>query len=208
MTIPGIFSKLSRPWGRDVYSTQGAGTVANPYNLVKNTRISNTSFGGKILSGPLANQNFSTNGVLVPFVNGTPTGASTIQSGGDGAFFNKASLKTQLKNTQFFGRADYELTDNINAWVQGSYVDTNNKNNHQNNEFRNYTLSAMNAFLRPEYQQAMAAAGVNTLHDRQDDERRLRRCSRRRSSRPPSSAAASTASSTRSAAIGRGTYPA
>lgn len=160
---PGVFSKLSRPWGRDVYSTQGAGTVANPYTLVKNTRISNTSFGGKINSGPLAGMNFSTNGVLVPFVNGTPTGASTIQSGGDGAFFNKASLKTKLVNTQFFGRADFALTDTINIWGQASYVDTNNKNNHQDNEFRNYTLSATNAFLRPEYQAAMAAAGVKTF---------------------------------------------
>ena len=160
---PGIFSKLTRPWGRDVYSTQGAGTTANPYKLVKDTRISNTSFGGKILNGPLANQNFSTNGVLVPFVNGTATGAGTIQSGGDGAFFDKASLKTKLKNTQYFGRADYELTDVINIHAQGSYVDTNNKNNHQNNEFRSYTLSAGNAFLRPEYQQAMAAAGVSTF---------------------------------------------
>ncbi|MBU3079049.1 TonB-dependent receptor domain-containing protein [Sphingomonas quercus] len=160
---PGIFSKLSRPWGRDVWSTQGAGTTANPYREVKNTRISNTSFGGKIVSGPLANQNFSTNGVLTPFINGTATGASTIQSGGDGAFFNTASLKTKLKNTQYFGRADYELTDDINVWAQGSYVDTNNKNNHQTNEFRNYTVSATNAFLRPEYQAAMAAAGVKTF---------------------------------------------
>ena len=160
---PGVFSKLERPWGREVWSTQGAGTAANPYNLVKDTRISNTSYGGKILSGPLANQNFATNGVLVPFVNGSPTGASTIQSGGDGAFFNKASLITKLKNTQYFGRADYELSDNINVWFQGSYVDTNNKNNHQNNEFRNYTLSATNAFLRPEYQAAMAAANVTTF---------------------------------------------
>jgi outer membrane receptor protein involved in Fe transport len=167
---PGVFSKLSRPWGRQVYSTQGAGTVANPYREVLNTRISNTSFGGKILgsstgqpTNPLANMNFSTNGVLVPFVNGGTTGASTIQSGGDGAFFDKASLKTKLKNTQYFGRADYELTDSINAWGQISYVDSNNKNNHQNNEFRNYTISSSNAFLRTQYQQQLANAGVSSF---------------------------------------------
>lgn len=160
---PGIFSKLVRPWGRDVYSTQGAGTAANPFRLVKDTRISNTSFGGKILTGPLANQNFTTNGVLSPFVNGTATGASTIQSGGDGGFHSQASLKTKLVNTQVYGRADYELTDNINVWVQGSYVNTNNMNNHENNEFRNYTMSATNAFLRSDYQAAMATARVNTF---------------------------------------------
>ena len=170
---PGVFSKLTRPWGRDVYSTQGAGTVANPYLEIINTRISNTSFGGKILAGqnaaggtvtnPLQNQNFSQDGVLSPFVNGTATGASTIQSGGDGAFFDKASLKTKLKNTQAFGRADYQVTDSINLWAQGSYVDTNNKNNHQNNEFRNYTISAQNGFLAPQYRTQLAAANVATF---------------------------------------------
>jgi outer membrane receptor protein involved in Fe transport len=170
MNDPGIMSKLVRPWGRDVYSTQGAGTVANPFRSVLNTRISNTSFGGKILASspgqpanPLINQNFTTNGVLTPFVNGTATGASTIQSGGEGGFHKFASLKTKLVNTQVFGRADYELTDNINVWVQGTYVKTNNQNNHEVNEFRNYTISASNAFLSPAIQQTLATAGVRSF---------------------------------------------
>jgi len=167
---PGIMSKLVRPWGRDVYSTQGAGTVANPFRSILNTRISNTSFGGKILASspgqptnPLANQNFTTNGVLTPFVNGAATGASTIQSGGEGGFHKFASLKTKLVNTQVFGRADYELADNVNVWAQGTYVKTNNQNNHEVNEFRNYTISATNAFLSPAIQQTLATAGVRSF---------------------------------------------
>ena len=170
MNDPGIMSKLVRPWGRDVYSTQGAGTVANPFRSILNTRISNTSFGGKILdsstgqpANPLINQNFTTNGVLTPFVNGAATGASTIQSGGEGGFHKFASLKTKLVNTQVFGRADYELADNINVWAQGTYVKTNNQNNHEVNEFRNYTISATNAFLSPAIQQTLATAGVRSF---------------------------------------------
>ena len=182
---PGIFSKLVRQAGRDVYSTQGcvpqpvngttfaAGTAGNPYCLVKDTRISNTSFYGKInssqnaaganIAGPLNNQVFKVNGVASPFINGALTGASTIQSGGDGAYFYNASFKTLLKNTQYFGRVDYDLTDNVNVWGQFSYVDGHNKNNHQSNEFRNYTLSGQNGFLAPQYRTANAAAGVNTM---------------------------------------------
>ncbi len=170
MNDPGIMSKLVRPWGRDVYSTQGAGTVANPFRSIINTRISNTSFGGKILASspgqpanPLANFNFTQNGVLTPFVNGTATGASTIQSGGEGGFHKFASLKTKLVNTQVFGRADYELADNVNVWAQATYVKTNNQNNHEVNEFRNYTISATNAFLSPQIQQTLATAGVRSF---------------------------------------------
>jgi len=169
---PGIFSKLSRKIGREVYSMQGitpqpvngvtsaAGTAGNPYGLVINTRISNTSFGGKIISGPLNDLNFTTNGVLSPFVHGTRTGASTIESGGDGAYFYTASFKTLLKNTQVFGRADYDLTDTVHAWGSVSYVDGHNKNNHQTNEYRSYTLNGQNAFLAPQYRAQLAAAGA------------------------------------------------
>jgi iron complex outermembrane receptor protein len=178
---PGIFSKLVRQAGRDVYSMQGitpgssasAGSAANPYGLVKDTRISNTSFYGKIVSshnaaggtiaGPLTNQVFKVNGVASPFINGGLTGASTIQSGGDGAYFYNASFRTMLVNTQVFGRADFELTPNVNVWVQGSYVDGHNKNNHETTEFRSYTLSGQNGFLAPQYRAANAAAGVDRM---------------------------------------------
>ena len=159
---PGIFSKLVRQPGRDVYSTQGitagstaaAGTAANPYGLVQNTRISNTSFYGKIVSGPatIADSVFKVNGILSPFVHGGRTGSSTIESGGDGAYFYNASFRTMLINTQLYGRADYDLTDSVKVWVQGSYVDGHNKNNHETTEFRSYTLSTANAFLAPQYQ--------------------------------------------------------
>jgi iron complex outermembrane recepter protein len=160
---PGIFSKLVRQAGRDTYSTQGAGTAANPYRLVINTRLNNTSFFGKILSGPLNDQVFRTNGVASPFIHGAPTGSSTVESGGDGAYFYNASFRTLLINTQYFGRASFEISDNVNVWAQGSYVDTRNMNNHETTEFRTYTLSGQNGFLAPQYRALYANANVSTF---------------------------------------------
>jgi iron complex outermembrane receptor protein len=162
---PGIKSKLARQIGRDVWTTQGAGRADNPYHLVKNTRLSNTSFFGKIVNGgPLSDMVFRENGVLSPFVHGTPAGVSNVESGGDGAYFDQATMVTMLRNEQYFGRADYALTDNVNVWAQASNVKGHNRNNHQNNEFtRNYTVSATNAFLAPQYQNILAGAGVKTF---------------------------------------------
>jgi len=85
---PGILRRSDRPWGRDVWTVQGGGTAANPYHLVENTRISNTSFGGLVgakasSSNPLGGMNFATDGVASPFVNGTATGTNGFQSGGE-----------------------------------------------------------------------------------------------------------------------------
>ncbi len=168
---PGIFSKLVRQAGRDVYSMQGitpgstaaAGTAANPYGLVLNTRISNTSFYGKILSGPLNDMVFKVNGVASPFIHGSPTGSSTIESGGDGAYFYNASFRTKLINTQLFGRFDFEVTPNINLWGQASYVNSHNEQHHETTEFRTHTLSGQNGFLTPQYRALYAAANAATF---------------------------------------------
>ena len=172
---PGIDSKLRRNLFRETYSMQGSGTAAVPYRLVTQSRLNNTSFFGKINAsqsitganipnGPLNNQVFKINGVASPFVRGVAIpGTSTIESGGDGAYFYNSSLRSLLKNTQVFGRVDFELTDSVNIWAQGSYVDGHNRNNHETTEMRNYTLSGQNAFLAPQYRAANAAAGVNTM---------------------------------------------
>jgi len=159
----GIFNKLSRDWGANVWTMQGAGTAANPYHLVRNTRISQSSFLGLIRTGPLADQVFRLNGQLSPFQHGAASGATGIESGGDGGYFYQASLQALLRTHQGFGRFDYDLTDKIHAYAEVVGMESKNRNNHQTNEFRNITMSAQNAFLAPEYQQRMAAAGVSTF---------------------------------------------
>ena len=172
---PGIPSKLGRQIFRRTYSMQGAGTAAIPFQLITDTRLNNTSFygkiqasqnaaGGNIANAPLNDQVFKINGVASPFVHGVAIpGAATIESGGDGAYFYNSSLRSLLKNTQYFGRVDFAITDKVNIWAQASYVDGHNRNNHETTELRGYTLSGQNAFLAPQYRTANAAAGVNTM---------------------------------------------
>jgi iron complex outermembrane receptor protein len=83
----GIDRRSDRDWLNQVGVT-GAGTAANPYVLQSNLRQKQFPFGGLITSGALNGQVFKQNGVLSPFVAGTPTGTTAIQLGGDGGYWD------------------------------------------------------------------------------------------------------------------------
>lgn len=165
---PGIFTKLGRDWGRTVYSVQGAGTAANPFHLIRDTRISSTSFGGYITaanpaSNPLRDMTFRQNGVLDRFQHGVASGTTGIESGGDGGFYSTASLQSLYQSDLAFGRFDFDISDDVHFYTEVTGMLSHNKNNHQHNEFRNITLSAQNAFLDPVYRTQLSTAGVNTF---------------------------------------------
>ncbi len=166
---PGIFDKHTREWGRKVWTVQGAGTNANPYRLVQNTRLNQTSFYGAIpLSGnvaanPLRDMVFSSNGVLTPFRHGTPTGNGAVESGGDGAYFYNASMAGLYQSDLGFGRFDFDITDNLHFFATAQYMKAHNKNNHETTEFRNISIARDNAFLSPTYQTQLQNAGVNAF---------------------------------------------
>ena len=163
---PGIFTKLNRPWGKLDWTVQGQGTAANPNHLVSNSLLAQSSFGGVITSGPLTSGScsalvigcnyleFNQNGVLSPFVHGTASGTTNIESGGDGGYYSSASLKSLLVSHQMFARADYDLTDTIHGYVQFAGTLNHNENNHQWVEVRGTNggspgvLGLNNAFLK------------------------------------------------------------
>ncbi|MBW8869299.1 MAG: TonB-dependent receptor [Acidobacteriales bacterium] len=166
--------KLQRPWASKVITVQGAGSSANPYHVVFNTRLSSTSFLGYITApannkslnfgNPLADQVFRINGQLSPFQHGALTGGNGVESGGDGAYYYQASLVSLSRSHQLFGRFDYDISDDIQAYVQATGTLFQNENNHQTNEFRNITLGATNAFLSPSQQAAMTGAGKTSFN--------------------------------------------
>jgi iron complex outermembrane receptor protein len=166
---PGIDSRLVRKFGRQVITMQGAGSTALPYRLVADTRLNSTSFYGVIKSGPLADQVFRQNGILSPFIHGAKiTGAngaavSGIESGGDGGYYSQASLLSMFQSHQAFGRADYDLTNDIHFYVEGVGFWAHNRNNHQDNELpRSTTISSTNAFLSPTIQSQLAGTSTFT----------------------------------------------
>ena len=160
--------KLQRPWAQQVITIQGAGSPAQPYQIVYNTRLNSTSYGGYITASgntgnPLAGLNFATNGQLTPYNHGTAV-VSGIESGGDGGYYYQASLVAKTMMGQAYGRFDYDFGNGVQAYASVSATLDQNENNHQSNEFRNITLSATNAFLSPSQQAAMTGAGISKFN--------------------------------------------
>jgi iron complex outermembrane receptor protein len=160
---PGVLNRTDRPWGTHQWTMQGGGTAANPYHLVDNTRIATATFGGLVRSGPLAGMNFAQNGVLIPFTHGGATGNAAYESGGDGAYYD-GSIRGSMRSQQAFARMDYELSDSVHAYVEGSYTDNRTQNfGSYNNLANGATLSATNPFLAQTYQNQLAAANASTF---------------------------------------------
>lgn len=165
---PSILLRSQRGWGRDVWTAQGLGTDADPFHLVENTRIGNSTFGGLITSGALSGQQFTSNGFLAPFVHGTPTSATLpyskypYESGGDGAFYN-SSFKAAQKMDQLFTRMDYDFSDSVHgdATLAATYEHT--ANSYVYSALNNATLSAQNPYLLPQYEATLLAAGQPAL---------------------------------------------
>ena len=160
--------KNKRSWAKHVWIIGGNGSAANPYRLIDNGRISSTSFLGFIttanpLSNPLRDMVFGINGVLRPFVHGAAVGVYGNESGGDGGYFDNASLEAPTNRNNVFGRFDYDISDGISAFVEVNYAKIHNVDVHQTNEERAFTYSATNGFLAPQYSQAMLASHNTTF---------------------------------------------
>ena len=130
-------NQSARPYGptllRDSDGLAGTGTAANPFNVIADSRRPNSSFGG-VIQGCVpacpsaAGTQFASNGVLSPFfpgvagatdANGNKTaGTSNFNSGGDGAYNPYGQVFNGYHQGTIFGRFSYDLTDNVNFYVQ------------------------------------------------------------------------------------------
>ena len=160
----GLDSKSDRKWGRDVRTLQGAGTAASPYFQVIGARQNNVTFGGRINNGVLNDQQFTTGGVLIPFVHGTKTGqGGTIPAGlpyeigGDGGYYN-GQLRAELELKQYFGRFDYNLTDDVHFYTSVAYTDNHSIGIGDYYANQAFTISRDNGYLLPAYRTALGAA--------------------------------------------------
>jgi iron complex outermembrane receptor protein len=157
----GVLYRSARPWDKQ-WAATGTGTATFPYYLVSGVRLAQTAFGGLITSGVLNGQAFDTNGVLSPFVHGTPTGSAGVEIGGDGAYYDD-SLKAPLRSNQLFGRFDFDFSDRLHGYAVAS---ANLKSNIQYLgplQLQNVTLSSSNAFLPTAYAAQLAAAKQTTF---------------------------------------------
>jgi outer membrane receptor protein involved in Fe transport len=141
---------------RNVYT--GAGTAASPYALTSNAGLANTAFGGYVVSGPFARQQFLSNGQLGPYTPGAASGTSTIVTGGDAAYYNNETLTAPQNLNQAFARFDYDFTDHISGFVQGTNTWTISHQVNSNWPPQLLTFFSGNPFL-PSSAQAQLAPG-------------------------------------------------
>jgi outer membrane receptor protein involved in Fe transport len=146
----GIGRRSDRDWLNQVGVT-GTGTAANPYVLQSGLRQKSFPFGGLITNGALAGQTFKQNGVLSPFVAGTPTGTAAIEAGGDGGYWD-SGLLAQLEARQLFGRADYDLSGDTHVYAQIAGNLKSNSSFAETDQLNGVSLRRSNAFLPSQYQ--------------------------------------------------------
>jgi len=165
----GVTRREDRPWSAADPVYVGQGTAANPFVLVQNARLSNTSFGGLITGvrkgaatviSPLTGQQFLSDGSLAPFNPGTATVTKNVASGGDGGYFSNLSLTPPTITNQGFGRFEYDFTDNFTGYMQVSLAETLLSGQHSANMQANtFTIFNGNTYLPASIQTALASIG-------------------------------------------------
>ena len=145
-----------RPYGLAQSSLVGSGTAAAPLQSVTNTTLPTAPFGGLVTNGPFANMQFAPDGTLKAFNPGTPTTTNGVNVGGDGGYKRPSFVLPSLQTAQLFGRFDYNLNDNISAYVQAGYSHTRTWSHEQNlvstAGSNAITIYSGNPYLKPAYQ--------------------------------------------------------
>jgi outer membrane receptor protein involved in Fe transport len=161
----GQDSQGTRPWGRDDYClltnpnfiASGANgprqiTSANcRYSLMTNGGLINAPVGS-----PLRGIQFGPGGIPAPFLYGDYAGGFWQQGGSGDSEAYYANIFPRLTRQVAFGRLSYDVTDSIEAWVEGMY-------SHQTGYYElvtNYdngtlTIQRDNAFLPESVRQIM-----------------------------------------------------
>lgn len=128
------------------YPVPGASTGVT---VVPDIRSSRGAYGGLITSGPLRGTTFLPGGTVGVFDFGSFT-SSSFQSGGDGPRVNLGFAPDQVRYNGFL-RAQYEVADNIQAYIEGTYAHSHTKlgafvNQHVGSA-NQFTIFRDNAFL-------------------------------------------------------------
>jgi len=147
----------------------GFGTPASPYHYVSGAHLNFTTFNGVVTStGLFAGQQFRQNGTLTAFNAGTPIpGRAGYGLNSDGIIFPSGGRTgaPTLTTTQIFGHVDYDVTDNVNFFVDGSF----NKGENTSTNATSSTpgsgaiIFAGNAFLDPSVASQMPAGSRFTV---------------------------------------------
>ncbi|MBN9589454.1 MAG: TonB-dependent receptor [Alphaproteobacteria bacterium] len=122
----------ARPYGDNgqAWVQSGSGSRTAPFTNTPYGRTFNRSELGLIVCGSTCAANNSQFGIgggnISPATHGVPTTTSNLESGGDGGYDHFGTFKSGLRQAEAFTRMSYDLTDDINAYVQGSWAESHN----------------------------------------------------------------------------------
>jgi iron complex outermembrane receptor protein len=165
----GIPQNEDRKRGDLKITRVGAGTVANPYRDVGDVRYGNGTFGTLILGSntgnPYRNFKFGPGGTLIRFDPGIASGTNNYNIGGNGDVSFGKTLTGSQDTDQFFTRFDYEVSANLRAFAQLSFVESANEfttilSGTQLGDHRIFTSSP---FLPTIVKTAMESAGLTSF---------------------------------------------
>ncbi len=171
----GIPDGYSRPWNRvgtlmyanPAYGTGAGQSTSVPQQLVMDhSSLAVSTFGGIIVSGPLKGTAFGQNGTPYKFQYGSIVGSTTM-TGGDWQTNDARRfywLDTNQQSDNLFTRVAYDITDDINAFVQYDYAWNHSRNKVNHYWFLgNLTVAADNAYIPASTRAAMAANGLTQI---------------------------------------------
>ncbi len=166
----------ARPYGyqNNAWVEAGNGSAATPFVDVPFGRLFNQSLTGTIKCGAtcsLTNYTFASAGNIQPMTHGIPTATSGVESGGDGGYANPADTTFQSRQRQgeFFNRFSYDITPDINAYVQGGWSESYDYSTWtpltvSSAGSRPNTFFTNNPYLSPASQTALTAAATAAGH--------------------------------------------
>ncbi|KRB82725.1 hypothetical protein ASE00_11875 [Sphingomonas sp. Root710] len=149
----GVVGQGGRGWynGAKIFNNPAYAPGNGQPRLINSPAVgfNNATPGGIITSGPLRGTYFGEGGTPLPFQYGLISG--NFMQGGQweyADFSTTASLAPKSKRGYVFGRASYELTDNIAVFAQASYTKSKSRGSVGNQwNYGNITIQPDNAFI-------------------------------------------------------------
>ncbi len=131
-----------------------------------NIGLSDRTPGGMVTSGPLQGTYFGPGGELGQLNYGDVTGQWMI--GGDWEYtmsptIGTNSLRAHDTRNSIWGRSSYELTDDVEVFVQGSWAEYQGLSNYIRPEDRRRTYYIDNPYLPQEFVAMMEAEGIDSF---------------------------------------------
>jgi iron complex outermembrane receptor protein len=170
-----------RDWCAQAYNTVSnpfvAGSTTNrviagqPATLIlPNARTATASLNGLVIAGPLRGTEFNANGTTFAHDYGVYGGGGLFQSGGGDPvlpFYQFYPISAPSERINVFGNVDYNLTDDVRVFAQGSYGRVTGSvlgaSRRDISPAGSYQIQRDNAFLPASVVSRMVATGAQTL---------------------------------------------